>query len=31
MREILDGRLKRQLKILEILWDTQWMTTAELA
>ncbi|MBO1301345.1 MULTISPECIES: helix-turn-helix domain-containing protein [unclassified Enterococcus] len=31
MREILDGRLKRQLKILEILWETQWVTTAELA
>ncbi|OTP12095.1 hypothetical protein A5844_000311 [Enterococcus sp. 10A9_DIV0425] len=31
MRKILDGRLKRQLKILEILWDTQWITTSELA
>lgn len=31
MREILDGRLKRQLNILEILWETEWITTAELA
>ncbi|ENZ5681307.1 helix-turn-helix domain-containing protein [Enterococcus hirae] len=31
MREILDGRLRRQLNILEILWNTEWITTAELA
>ena len=31
MREILDGRLKRQLNILEILWETEWITTSELA
>ncbi|EOH89582.1 helix-turn-helix domain-containing protein [Enterococcus villorum] len=31
MREILDGRLKRQLNILEILWESEWITTAELA
>lgn len=30
MREILDGRLKRQLNILEILWETEWITTSEL-
>lgn len=31
MRELLDGRLKRQLSILEILWESEWITTAELA